>query len=196
MIVRSRRGLASRWIQPSPAGRPPDGPPPAPDPRGGRGHRLPGGDGAARAAVGEVRRRLGLAAGGHVLRGRPAGSRPPRARDRGAGNLQLRGPGRGETALLGCVYIDPPEDDSPPGTDAVVSWWVVDDAVGTDLARSASSSRAGSPRLGASGQCTTRPRVASAGTPRGSSPSCGGSIVMLGSTGPASPGCTRSSRAR
>ena len=40
-----------------------------------------------------------------------------------------------ETALLGCVYIDPPDDDSPPGTDAVVSWWVVDDAVGTDLDR-------------------------------------------------------------
>jgi hypothetical protein len=38
-----------------------------------------------------------------------------------------------ETALLGCVYIDPPEPDSPAGTDAVVSWWVVDDAVGTDL---------------------------------------------------------------
>ena len=40
-----------------------------------------------------------------------------------------------ETALLGCVYIDPPDDHSPPGTDAVVSWWVVDDAVGTDLER-------------------------------------------------------------
>jgi hypothetical protein len=31
-----------------------------------------------------------------------------------------------ETELLGCVYIDPPEDGSPPGTDAVSSWWVVD----------------------------------------------------------------------
>jgi hypothetical protein len=41
----------------------------------------------------------------------------------------------GETALLGCVYIDPPEDGSPPGTDAVASWWVVDDAVGSDLER-------------------------------------------------------------
>lgn len=40
-----------------------------------------------------------------------------------------------ETALLGCVYIDPPDDHSPPGTDAVVTWWVVDDAVGTDLER-------------------------------------------------------------
>jgi hypothetical protein len=41
----------------------------------------------------------------------------------------------GETELLGCVYIDPPDDDSPPGTDAVASWWVVDGAVGTDLER-------------------------------------------------------------
>jgi hypothetical protein len=40
-----------------------------------------------------------------------------------------------ETELLGCVYIDPPEDESPPGTDAVVSWWVVDGAAGTDLER-------------------------------------------------------------
>lgn len=40
-----------------------------------------------------------------------------------------------ETALLGCVYIDPPGDDDPPGADAVVSWWVVDDAVDTDLDR-------------------------------------------------------------
>ena len=40
-----------------------------------------------------------------------------------------------ETALLGCVYIDPPDDSSPPGTDAVASWWVVDDCVGSDLER-------------------------------------------------------------
>ena len=39
-----------------------------------------------------------------------------------------------ETALLGCVYIDPPERE-PPGVGAVVSWWVVDDAVGTELER-------------------------------------------------------------
>src|SRR5215210_4393290 len=38
-----------------------------------------------------------------------------------------------ETALLGCVYIDPPDERSPPGTDAVASWWVVDDAVGSPL---------------------------------------------------------------
>ena len=38
-----------------------------------------------------------------------------------------------ETKLLGCVYIDPPDERSPPGARAVVSWWVVDEAVGTDL---------------------------------------------------------------
>jgi len=39
----------------------------------------------------------------------------------------------GETALLGCVYIDPPGASSPPGSDAVASWWVVDAAAGTEL---------------------------------------------------------------
>ncbi|MFF3751981.1 N-acetyltransferase [Streptomyces sp. NPDC002018] len=34
------------------------------------------------------------------------------------------------TALLGCVYIDPPEK---TGADAEISWWVVDDRVGTPL---------------------------------------------------------------
>ena len=37
-----------------------------------------------------------------------------------------------ETALLGCVYIDPPEKQ---GADAEISWWVVDDQVGTGLDR-------------------------------------------------------------
>jgi hypothetical protein len=40
-----------------------------------------------------------------------------------------------ETELLGCVYIDPADAESPPGTDAVASWWLVDHAVGTDLER-------------------------------------------------------------
>jgi hypothetical protein len=40
-----------------------------------------------------------------------------------------------ETELYGCVYIDPADAGSPPGTDAVVSWWVVDRAAGTDLDR-------------------------------------------------------------
>jgi hypothetical protein len=41
----------------------------------------------------------------------------------------------GETALLGCVYIDPPDETAPEGSDAVASWWVVDDAVGSALER-------------------------------------------------------------
>ncbi len=36
----------------------------------------------------------------------------------------------GETALLGCVYVDPPEK---PGADAEISWWVVDDLVGSEV---------------------------------------------------------------
>jgi hypothetical protein len=38
-----------------------------------------------------------------------------------------------ETALLGCVYIDPPDDRAPAGADAVVSWWVVDEHAGGAL---------------------------------------------------------------
>lgn len=38
----------------------------------------------------------------------------------------------GETALLGCVYIDPPERE---GADAEISWWVVDPLVGTEVER-------------------------------------------------------------
>ena len=41
----------------------------------------------------------------------------------------------GETELLGCVYIDPPYADAPAGTDAVVSWWLVDAMAGSDLER-------------------------------------------------------------
>ena len=36
-----------------------------------------------------------------------------------------------ESTLLGCVYIDPPEDDDD--TDALVCWWVVDAEVGSEL---------------------------------------------------------------
>ena len=38
-----------------------------------------------------------------------------------------------ETELLGCVYIDPPDERTPEGADALVSWWVVDSEVGGDL---------------------------------------------------------------
>jgi hypothetical protein len=44
-----------------------------------------------------------------------------------------------ETELLGCVYIDPPEDRSPLGTDAVVSWWVVDREAGSELEKALES---------------------------------------------------------
>ena len=37
-----------------------------------------------------------------------------------------------ETALLGCVYIDPPER---IGADAEISWWVIDDLVDSDVER-------------------------------------------------------------
>jgi hypothetical protein len=40
-----------------------------------------------------------------------------------------------EQRLLGCVYIDPPEDGTPAGAGAIVSWWVVDSHVGSDLER-------------------------------------------------------------
>ena len=65
----------------------------------------------------------------------------------------------GETELLGCVYIDPPDEGCPPGTDALVSWWVVDAAAGTDLERALADAV---PRLaggarGASARSTTHP---------------------------------------
>ncbi len=37
---------------------------------------------------------------------------------------------RDETALLGCVYIDPPEK---VGADADIAWWVIDAEVGGEL---------------------------------------------------------------
>ncbi len=40
-----------------------------------------------------------------------------------------------ETELLGCVYIDPPQLGAPAGSDALVSWWVVDKCAGTALER-------------------------------------------------------------
>jgi RimJ/RimL family protein N-acetyltransferase len=41
----------------------------------------------------------------------------------------------GETELLGCVYIDPADDRSPAGAEAVASWWVVDAEAGGGLER-------------------------------------------------------------
>jgi hypothetical protein len=47
-----------------------------------------------------------------------------RARD-----VQLRNPGRWG------VYVDPPDEQSPPDSEAVVSWWVVHRATGSELER-------------------------------------------------------------
>ena len=38
--------------------------------------------------------------------------------------------GKDESQLLGCIYIDQPDDDEH---DAVVSWWVINDLVGSEL---------------------------------------------------------------
>ena len=43
---------------------------------------------------------------------------------------------RDETELLGCVYIDPPDERTPEGAGALVSWWVVDNEVDGDLENS------------------------------------------------------------
>jgi len=40
-----------------------------------------------------------------------------------------------EAELRGCVYVDPPSAQSPAGTDAVASWWVVNHLEGTELDR-------------------------------------------------------------
>ena len=40
-----------------------------------------------------------------------------------------------ESELLGCVYIDPPPPGGESASDAIVSWWVVDHAVDTELER-------------------------------------------------------------
>jgi hypothetical protein len=48
-------------------------------------------------------------------------------------NYAILGPD--ETELLGCVYIDPPDERSPAGSDALVSWWVVDSEQGGALER-------------------------------------------------------------
>jgi hypothetical protein len=41
-----------------------------------------------------------------------------------------------ESALLGCLYLDPPAPgDATPAHDVEYSWWVVDEMVGTDLER-------------------------------------------------------------
>ena len=59
--------------------------------------------------------------------GGPGTAHDPWPSGRSAGTY-ARLPDGTESALLGCVYVDPPEK---VGADADVSWWVVDDLVGT-----------------------------------------------------------------
>jgi hypothetical protein len=40
-----------------------------------------------------------------------------------------------ESELLGCVYVDPPDEHAPEGAEAVASWWVVDREAGGELER-------------------------------------------------------------
>lgn len=38
-----------------------------------------------------------------------------------------------ESKLLGCVYIDPPDERSPAGSDAVSSWWALEPGLESTL---------------------------------------------------------------
>jgi hypothetical protein len=40
---------------------------------------------------------------------------------------------RPEARLFGCVYIDPPNTGAAPESDTTVSWWVIDEALGSPL---------------------------------------------------------------
>jgi hypothetical protein len=69
-----------------------------------------------------------------------------------------------ETELSGCVYIDPPDERSPAGADAVSSWWVVDRKADRLSTRSTTRSRAGSNRPGPFAPSITRLNRASSPT--------------------------------
>jgi len=93
----------------------------------------PGRDELARAPVGEVRRRVGLAQGHADARTGPRGPGAARSRVRCRRGVRLRGDGPAESEVLGCVYIDPRR--GHPEQDAVASWWVVDGEAGGPLER-------------------------------------------------------------
>lgn len=65
---------------------------------------------------------VGVAAGQHGRRGRQA--RPARHAAEIAAHETFNYAvlDEAETELLGCIYIDPPDDASPSGSDAVASW--------------------------------------------------------------------------
>lgn len=77
-----------------------------------------------------LRRGLGLAGGHDDGRAGPGRPGAARGRDRGPQVVNYALFDDAGTALLGRVYIDPPEK---TGADAEISWWVVDDRVGTEL---------------------------------------------------------------
>ena len=125
-IESGRRWAGSPKASPHPTGSSSHRPSPAADQGGRRRHRLPGGDGFPRTAVGQVRRGLGVAAGDDDARGGPRGPRPPRGRDRRQRDVQLRDPRCGRKRAARLHLHRPAGSTSAGGSDAVVSWWVVD----------------------------------------------------------------------
>lgn len=83
--------------------------------------------------MGEVRRGLGVAAGDDDSGGDQADLARHEAEIAAKETFNYAVLPEGEDRLLGCVYLDPPEDDCPPGTDVLTSWWVVDDEAGGEL---------------------------------------------------------------
>jgi hypothetical protein len=75
---------------------------------------------------------LGVAQGDDDLRAGPRRLAAAREGDRRAPVLNYALLDEQEAAILGCVYVDPPER---VGSDGEVSWWVVNDLVGTDMER-------------------------------------------------------------
>ena len=73
---------------------------------------------------------LGLARGHHDLRGRPADLLRHEGEIAAHESFNYALFDAAETALLGCVYIDPPER---AGADGEVSWWVVNALVGSEV---------------------------------------------------------------
>jgi hypothetical protein len=77
-----------------------------------------------------LRRRVGLAAGQHDLRADREDLARHETEIAAHQSFNYALLDDAETALLGCVYIDPPEKS---GADAEISWWVVDERADTDL---------------------------------------------------------------
>ena len=83
--------------------------------------------------MGHLRRGLGLAAGDDDPRAGPRRPRAPRGRDGDPRVLQLRAASTPTRRRCSAASTSTPTD--KPGADAEISWWVVDECVGTDLER-------------------------------------------------------------